>query len=32
MAGATITVVPCLLVFLLQRYLTDRIATSGLKT
>ncbi|MFI1015342.1 carbohydrate ABC transporter permease [Streptomyces sp. NPDC020965] len=33
MAGATITVVPCLLVFgLLQRYLTDSIATSGLKS
>ncbi|MFI9581542.1 carbohydrate ABC transporter permease [Streptomyces sp. NPDC052236] len=33
MAGATITVVPCLLVFgLLQRYLTDSIATTGLKT
>lgn len=32
MAGATITVLPCLLVFgLLQRYLTDSIATSGLK-
>lgn len=32
MAGATITVVPCLLVFgLLQRYLTDSIAMSGLK-
>ncbi|MER7111534.1 carbohydrate ABC transporter permease [Streptomyces sp. NPDC000229] len=33
MAGATITVIPCLLVFgLLQRYLTDSIATSGLKS
>jgi multiple sugar transport system permease protein len=33
MAGATITVIPCLLVFgLLQRYLTDSIATTGLKT
>ncbi|AUH42369.1 carbohydrate ABC transporter permease [Streptomyces sp. CMB-StM0423] len=33
MAGATITVVPCLLVFgLLQRYLTDSIATTGLKS
>ena len=32
MAGATITVVPSLLVFgLLQRYLTDSIAMSGLK-
>ncbi|MEU6485908.1 carbohydrate ABC transporter permease [Streptomyces sp. NPDC046887] len=32
MAGATITVIPCLLVFgLLQRYLTDSIATSGMK-
>ncbi|MFE1579901.1 carbohydrate ABC transporter permease [Streptomyces fradiae] len=32
MAGATITVLPCLLVFgLLQRYLTDSIATTGLK-
>ncbi|MFE7130176.1 carbohydrate ABC transporter permease [Streptomyces sp. NPDC057638] len=33
MAGATITVIPCLLVFgLLQRYLTDSIATSGMKS
>ncbi|MFI6285472.1 carbohydrate ABC transporter permease [Streptomyces sp. NPDC051018] len=33
MAGATITVIPCLLVFgLLQRYLTDSIATTGLKS
>jgi multiple sugar transport system permease protein len=33
MAGATITVVPSLLVFgLLQRYLTDSIAMTGLKT
>ncbi|GAA1558141.1 carbohydrate ABC transporter permease [Actinomadura kijaniata] len=33
MAGATITVLPSLLVFgLLQRYLTDSIATTGLKS
>ncbi|MCP9959918.1 carbohydrate ABC transporter permease [Streptomyces sudanensis] len=32
MAGATVTVLPCLLVFgLLQRYLTDSVATTGLK-
>lgn len=32
MAGATVTVVPCLLVFaLLQRYLVESIATTGLK-
>ena len=32
MAGATITVIPSLLVFgLLQRYLTDSIAMTGLK-
>ena len=32
MAGATLTVVPCLLVFaLFQRYLVDSVATTGLR-